>query len=104
GKKNKTPAPGAGSDDLAASAGPAAAEPGADGPVLTLPEHTGTPPNRTTAPLDAAAVARLVALEFPGFKKDVHSEHPLGLDIRHKTEARPLIQVSITARPCGDCP
>lgn len=105
GKKDNKATGDTGSTAASASVSPGASAttPPAGGSVLALPKLSGTPPKKTTAPLDSAAAARMVALEFAGFKKDVHSEHPAGIDIRLQTEARPRLQVSILARPCNPC-
>ncbi|MDB4962744.1 MAG: hypothetical protein JWP01_2743 [Myxococcales bacterium] len=70
---------------------------------IKLPANTGTPPNKTTAQLDDAQAAKMVALEFPGFKKEVRNDKALGMDVRYRTEARPILSITVKASRCIDC-
>jgi hypothetical protein len=90
---------GSGSD--LGSANSSAADP-APTPIK-LPTNSGTPPNKTTAQLDDAQSGRMAALEFPGFKKEVRNDKALGMDVRYRTEARPILSITVKASRCIDC-
>ncbi|MDQ3365036.1 MAG: hypothetical protein M3680_06380 [Myxococcota bacterium] len=92
-------APGSGSADSAAGSGVATKKQN----ELVLPKLAGTPPVKTTKPIDKAKADQLAALEFDGFEKDVRRADDTGLDVRYKTSARPKIAATVNASKCFDC-
>jgi hypothetical protein len=72
-------------------------------PNLELPHGPGTPPDKTTKPLEGAALKKLTMLRFNGFLWN-----PGGNDktvtIKHETETRPKIKATVTIEACNnDC-
>ncbi|HWU90207.1 MAG TPA: hypothetical protein VN253_23245 [Kofleriaceae bacterium] len=97
-------APGAGSGSGAGAA--RAAGSGEDAPKqneLDIPKLAGTPPIKTTTPLARAQYEKMAALEYPGWKRDVRRLTDKGVEVRYKTQARPILAVTLTATPCFDC-
>ena len=70
---------------------------------LHVPKFAGTPPVKTTKPIDKAKAEELAKHDFEGFKKDVRLATDLGIDLRYTTEARPHIMVTVSATKCFDC-
>jgi hypothetical protein len=71
--------------------------------TLRLPKFAGTPPVKTTKPIDRAKSEQLTQTEFEGFRKDVRIADDRGIDIRYFTLARPRIMVTVNASKCFDC-
>jgi len=71
--------------------------------VLRLPRSSRSAPLKTTAPLARARYEQLASLEYPGWVKDVRLLDDRALEVRYRTEARPVLSVTITASPCFDC-
>lgn len=89
-----------GSGSATDSAGSAGEKPN----EITLPPLTGTPPVKTTKPLDKAKSDEITkSLDFNGFSKDVRRADDAGLDVRYKTVARPRLAITINAGKCFDC-
>jgi hypothetical protein len=82
----------------------AATTPAAEPAHVTLPRSPDTPPPRTTRPLDRAELARLSALEFPGFRREDHGTTDRAAEIRHTTVTRPMLGVTVTIEPCDRTP
>lgn len=113
--KAKAPQPtaAAGSGSGSAAAG-SAAEPrirmpvgkaGSGAPVQTVidvPKLSGTPPVKATK-LVKAQYEKMAAIESGGWKKDVRRLDDKQLEVRYKTESRPVLGVTITTSPCFDC-
>jgi hypothetical protein len=43
------------------------------------------------------------SLDYPGWRREVRLLTDKALEVRYKTDARPILSVSITASPCFDC-
>jgi hypothetical protein len=71
--------------------------------AITLPKSSGTPPNKTTKPLDQAMAEKLAALEFPGFIRDARTASGKLMEVRYKTATPPILGVTIRVSPCLDC-
>lgn len=100
--KTKTETPKVGS-----ASGSAVAKPGSAGDpkqnVLRLPKLAGTPPVKTTKPIDTAKAEELSKIDFDGFEKDVRLAGEQGLEVRYTTKERPVIMVSVQISKCFDC-
>lgn len=96
--KTEAPKPGSASAVVAP-----AIDAAAQGRVLSLPELAGTPPVKTTKPIDAAKARQLAKTDFESFTKDVRFADDKGVDLRYFTKARPTIAVNVTAMKCFDC-
>jgi len=70
---------------------------------LRLPKLAGTPPVKTTKPIDAAKAKTLSEKGYDGFTKDVRVADDKGIELRYLTKARPVIMVSVQATKCFDC-
>jgi hypothetical protein len=92
--KTEAPKPGSASGVVVADA---AANP------LHLPALAGTPPVKTTKPLDAAKARELAKLDFESFTKDVRFADDKGVDLRFATKTRPTIAVTVRVTKCFDC-
>lgn len=90
---------GSGSAVEAGSAGSAA--PVGKGSVLTLPKSDGTPPKKTTKPIEQADVDRMIKLDWEGFEKTDRTTGK-AFEVR-LTTARPRLAVTATVTPCFDC-
>ena len=92
-----------------AKPGSASAAPAADAALawdqntLKLPKYAGTPPVKTTKPIDKAKAEPLSQTEFEGFDRDVRIADDRGIDVRYTTKARPRIMVTVNAMKCFDC-
>ena len=89
-------------EHVAGSAGSAAGSAGAATSTadVPLPAGPGTKPDKTTKPLDRNVLKKLSELEYPGFKRVVRSFEDTTLEVRHSTESRPRIAVTVTISPC----
>jgi len=101
--KTKTETPKVGSGSPIAEKGSDKGSAVANQNELHLPKFAGTPPVKTTKPIDKAKSEELVKPEFDGFKKEVRLASDQGIDLRYMTAARPHILVSIQATKCFDC-
>ena len=68
---------------------------------VKLPRSSGTPPRRTTRPIDAAELARLSEIEHEDFRRDVRILDDRVLSVRHTTTTRPFLGVTVTIERCG---
>ncbi len=96
-------AAGTGSADSNVATGPgSAAEPALPkGATIKLPKGDGTPPKKTTKPIDQADADRMAALDFEGFEK---SDRTNGQTFEVRlTTVRPRLAVTVTVVPCFDC-
>ncbi len=75
--------------------------PGQD--VIKLPKFAGTPPVKTTKPIDKAKAEELAKAEFEGFTKDIRLANDQGTDVRYTTKGRPHILVTVSTTRCFDC-
>ena len=105
--KKASPATGSGSAG-SGSAGSNAAESGSagsnavgKGEVVKLPKSDGTPPKKTTKPIEQADVDRLVKLDWEGFQKTDRTGGK-SFEVR-LTTSRPRLAVTVTITPCFDC-
>jgi hypothetical protein len=71
--------------------------------VLDLPRSSHSGPVKTTQPLAQAQYEKMSGLEVPGWVKTIRYLNEKALEVRYKTEARPVLSVTITASPCFDC-
>ena len=71
--------------------------------VLDLPRSSRSAPLKTTKPLAKAQYEKMSSLDYPGWKKEIRYLTEKGLEVRYKTEARPILGVTIVASPCFDC-
>ena len=75
-------------------------------PDLVLPKGPGTPPIKTTKPIDPDTIKRLDAMTFPGFKPQPRSGS-FFFQVVQLTADHPKIKATIDLRPCvkpEDCP
>ena len=64
----------------------------------------GTPPKKTTKPLDKATIERLAELEFRASRTMSARRLTRSLDVRHDTTTRPRLGATVNDRtPCLDC-
>jgi hypothetical protein len=107
--KPSQPATGSGSAGSAGSGSSAATGSGSatkpndvpKGAKITLPKGDGTPPKKTTKPIDQTDVDRMIKLDFEGFEKTDRTNGPT-FEVR-LTTARPRLAVTVTIVPCFDC-
>lgn len=86
---------------VASGSGSAAANPLPPGAVIKLPKGDGTPPKKTTKPIEQADVDRMIKLDFEGFEK---SDRTSGKTFEVRlTTTRPRLAVTVTVTPCFDC-
>jgi len=72
-------------------------------PNLVLPHGPGTPPDKTTQPVDAKMLQKLAAMQFDGFLWKPGGNDK-SITIKQETETRPKIKASITISSCNnDC-
>lgn len=71
------------------------------GATIKLPKGDGTPPKKTTKPIDQAMADQLIKLDFEGFEKSDRTGGP-NFEVR-LTTARPRLAVTVTIAPCFDC-
>ena len=105
----KEPAKNTGTGSGSSGSGSAVAKPAngsaavaVKGTNLTLPKGDGTPPRQSAKPLDKADFDKLSKHEFPGFKAIVRKKDN-ELDVRHATDARPILATTVNIAPCFDC-
>lgn len=70
------------------------------GSDVDLPHGPGTPPDKTTKPIDGALSTKLAAMEFPGFVKDVRASGGASLWVLHQIPSHPVLRASIHIDPC----
>jgi hypothetical protein len=92
-----------GSGAAAGSAGSGAGSGSAVQSEIDIPKATGTPPVKTTKPLEKAQYEKMSAREAGGWKKTIRHISDKAVEVRYKTSARPVLAVTITASPCFDC-
>jgi hypothetical protein len=71
--------------------------------VLDLPKSSKTPPLKTQKTLTKPELEKLSLLDYPGWKRDVRYLGDDTLEVRYKTEARPILGVTVIAGKCFDC-
>ena len=71
------------------------------GATIKLPKSDGTPPKKTTKPIDQADSERMLKLDWEGFEKTDRTNGPT-FEVR-LTTARPRLAVTVTVVPCFDC-
>ena len=72
-------------------------------PNLELPHGPGTPPIKTTKPLDTPMYQKLSVMRFPGFLWNPTANRTT-LTVKQETETRPKIKTVISISPCNnDC-
>jgi hypothetical protein len=71
--------------------------------TLLLPRADGTPPKKTTKPLEKADFERLAKLTWPGFDADVRTIGEKVFEVRQKTKDHPRLWATVTIQPCFDC-
>jgi hypothetical protein len=70
-------------------------------PDISLPHGDGSPPKKTTAPLELETMQKLQALQYHGFQVAPHGINPkMGMEVRQKTEDHPRVWATITVSPC----
>ncbi len=72
-------------------------------PDLKLPSSDGTPPPKSTKPIDAAMIDKLSKMTFPGFQLSVRGHTDNSVELRQLTADHPKIQASISISQCLDC-
>jgi hypothetical protein len=72
-------------------------------PDIVLPAGPGTPPDKTTKPLDIEKLKKLSQMTFPGFQIEPRAASEKVLELRQKTEDHPKIWATVTIQPCFDC-
>jgi hypothetical protein len=85
---------------------PAASGEAAPAPIA-LPRSSVVPAGATTRPLDRAQLARLAAIEHPGFARSARGASETTIEFRHTTEARPRLGVTVQLARCdppASCP
>ncbi len=68
-----------------------------------LPELSGKPPVKATAPHNPAQLERLSQLELPGFTRDLRSLDANALVVTQRTTTSPKFAATITITHCMDC-
>jgi hypothetical protein len=72
------------------------------GAPLTVPKADGSPPRKSPS-ITRPVVEKLKAMEFPGFVKMIRDATDNTIEIRYRTQARPLLSIEVTAGPCFKC-
>ena len=75
-------------------------------PDIQLPRGDGSPPKKTTGPLDAATLDKLQKLTFRGFQAKAHGRTGNMMEVRQITEDHPRIWATVTVGSCkkeGEC-
>jgi hypothetical protein len=91
-------------DSPAAGAGPGTGASPVEPAHIKLPRSPDTPVRPTRRPLDAAALSRLAATEFPGFEREEQGAVAGMVRFRHTTRSRPHLAVSVVIGPCSARP
>ena len=92
-----------GSGSAVASAGSGSAGSGSDSTSLQLPHSDGTPPKKTTKPIDTPTLANLAQMTFPGFLWNPRGNDKT-ITVEQETASRPKIKARITIAACNnDC-
>ncbi len=68
---------------------------------IKLPRSPNTPVRPTQRPLDPAVLARLAAIEFPGFEREDQGAAAGAVRFRHTTRSRPHLAVSVVIGSCS---
>ena len=72
-------------------------------PNLELPHGPGTPPDKTTKPVDSPMLQKLAAMRFDGFLWKPGGNDKT-ITVKQETESRPKIKATITITSCNnDC-
>lgn len=71
--------------------------------VLDLPKSSRSAPLPTKRPLERAQYEKMSSLDYHGWAKNLRLLDEKALEVRYKTEARPVLSVTISASPCFDC-
>lgn len=106
--KTSQPATGSGSagsagsgSSVAAGSGSAGSDDMPKGDSIKLPKSDGTPPKKTTKPIEQADADRMIKLDFEGFEKTDRTGGKT-FEVR-LTTSRPRLAVTVTIVPCFDC-
>ncbi len=91
----------AGSGSAAVGSGSAGSNDVPKGAVIKLPKGDGTPPAKTTKPIEQADVDRMIKLDWEGFEKTDRTGGKT-FEVR-LTTPRPRLAVTVTITPCFDC-
>jgi len=97
------PAPPANPSGSGSQAAGGSAVPRGKGPTIVLPLPRGQTLPKSKAKLDKATADKLAALTFEGFGADIRRQNEQGVEVKHKTDARPKLMVTVTVTPCFDC-
>ncbi len=68
---------------------------------VDLPQGPGTPPPKSTKPLDDATAQKMADMTFDGFVKDVRTASQKGVWILQQIPSHPILRASIHINPCG---
>jgi hypothetical protein len=71
--------------------------------ILYFPKASGSGPVKTDQPLDKARNEKMSSLDVAGWNKEIRFISDKSLEVRYKTEKRPILSVLILAGPCFDC-
>jgi len=103
-QSGKSEPPPAAARAASGSSGPVAsatADPAAPAPAhIKLPRSPATPVRRTTRPLDRDRLERLSAAAFPDFAREDHDTDDGSVEVRHVTQTRPRLGVTVRIGPC----
>jgi hypothetical protein len=69
---------------------------------LVLPQGTGAPPVKTTAPVDQATIQRVSELRFPGFNGDARTANEKAMWVIQQTPDHPVLRAGIHINHCSD--
>jgi len=86
------------------AAGPGSAASPVEPAHIRLPRSPDAPLGPTHRPLDAAALGRIAATEFPGFEREDQGAAAGAVRFRHTTSSRPHLAVSVAMGPCSAAP
>ena len=99
---NKAPPPAAGSGSApVAKKAPEAKSQVPMGDKIELPKDDGTPPKKSSGPLDPALADKLIKLTYPGFEMQDRTNKS-AFEVRFLT-TRPRLAVTVTITPCNEC-
>jgi len=108
--KTSSPATGSGSagsgsagsgSSVAVGSGSAGSNDVPKGDTIKLPKGDGTPPKKTTKPIEQADADRMIKLDYEGFQK---TDRTAGKTFEVRlTTSRPRLAVTVTVTPCFDC-
>jgi hypothetical protein len=63
----------------------------------------GTPPVKTTKPIDAAKAQELAKRDFPSWGREVRNADDKGVDLLYMSETHPIVVIAVNASKCFDC-